>query len=173
MSLSQTQTVLRPPNPNDGASVFRLIGRCPPLDTNSMYCNLLQCTHFAGTSVAAVQTVNTNEELVGFISAYQIPEREDTLFIWQVAVDERARGIGLAGNMLKHILDRPQCDRITYLETTITESNKASWSLFRSLAKKLQTTLDRSVMFDRNKHLAGEHDTEYLARIGPLKLAQI
>ena len=172
MTLSQPQTVLRPPTPNDGASVFRLIGRCPPLDINSMYCNLLQCTHFAGTSVAAVQTVNTNEELVGFISAYPIPEREDTLFIWQVAVDERARGIGLAGNMLKHILDRPQCSQITHLETTITESNKASWALFESLANKLGTTLEKSVMFDSDKHLAGEHDTEFLARIGPFEFVQ-
>jgi len=171
MSLSKPQTVLRPPTPHDGASVFRLIARCPPLDGNSMYCNLLQCTHFAGTSVAAVQTTNTNEELVGFISAYLIPEREDTLFIWQVAVDERARGIGLAGSMLRHILDRPQCSQITHLETTITESNKASWALFESLANKLGTTLHKSVMFDRDKHLAGEHDTECLARVGPFKLA--
>ena len=172
MKSSQPQTVLRPPTPNDGASVFRLIGRCPPLDSNSMYCNLLQCTHFAGTSVAAVQTVNTNEELVGFISAYLIPEREDTLFIWQVAVDEHARGNGLAVNMLKHILDRSLCSQITYLETTITESNKASWALFESLANKLGTTLEKSVMFDSDKHLAGEHDTELLARIGPFKFAQ-
>jgi len=172
MSLSKPQTILRPPTPSDGASVFRLIGRCPPLDMNSMYCNLLQCTHFAGTSVAAVQSDNTNEELVGFISAYLIPEREDTLFIWQVAVDEHTRGTGLAGNMLKHILDRPQCRQITHLETTITESNKASWALFESLANKLGTTLQKSVMFDRDKHLAGEHDTEFLARIGPFTFAQ-
>ena len=172
MSLSQPQTILRPPTPNDGASVFRLIGRCPPLDINSMYCNLLQCTHFAGTSVTAVQTINTSEALVGFISAYLVPEREDTLFIWQVAVDERARGAGLAGSMLKHILDRPQCRHAKYLETTITESNQASWGLFNSLAKKLGTSLDKSVMYDRDKHLAGEHDTEFLVRIGPFKLAQ-
>jgi len=172
MSLSQSQAVLRPPTPNDGASVFRLIGRCPPLDTNSIYCNLLQCTHFAGTSVTALQTFDTHEEMVGFISAYLEPEREDTLFVWQVAVDERARGTGLAGSMLKHILDRPQCRHVRYLETTITESNHASWGVFNSLAKKLDTMLDKSVMFDRDKHLAGEHDTEFLARIGPFKLAQ-
>jgi L-2,4-diaminobutyric acid acetyltransferase len=122
--------------------------------------------------VAAVQTDNTNEELVGFISAYLIPKREDTLFVWQVAVDERARGIGLAGNMLKHILNRPQCSHITHLETTITESNKASWALFESLANKLETTLEKSVKFDRDKHLDGEHDTEFLARIGPFTFAQ-
>jgi len=169
MNISQPQISLRPPTPNDGASVFRLIARCPPLDTNSMYCNLLQCSHFASTSVAAVQSINSEEELVGFISAYLIPEREDTLFIWQVAVDERARGMGLAGKMLKQILDRPQCSKITHLETTITESNKASWALFESLTNKLETTLQKSVMFDRDNHLAGEHDTEFLARIGPLK----
>jgi len=172
MSLSQPQIKLRPPIPKDGASVFHLISRCPPLDTNSMYCNLLQCTHFANTSVVAEQAGNTNEELVGSVSAYLKPEHEDTLFIWQVAVDERARGIGLAGSMLKHILDRPLCSQVTYLETTITESNKASWALFESLANKLETTLEKSVMFDRDKHLAGEHDTEFLARIGPFKFAQ-
>lgn len=177
MSFSQPQTILRPPTANDGASVFRLIGRCPPLDINSMYCNLLQCTHFAGTSVAAVQTVNSSEELasealVGFISAYLVPEREDTLFIWQVAVDERTRGTGLAGSMLKHILGRPQCRHARYLETTITESNQASWGLFNGLAKKLGASLDKSVMFDRDMHLASEHDTEFLARIGPFKHAQ-
>ena len=172
MNISQPQISLRPPTPSDGASVFRLIGRCPPLDTNSMYCNLLQCTHFTGTSVVAVQSVNSEEELVGFISAYLIPEREDTLFIWQVAVDERTRGMGLAGSMLKQILDRPQCSKITHLETTITESNTASWALFESLANKLETTLQKSVMFDRDKHLAGEHDTEFLVRIGPLKSVQ-
>jgi len=172
MNISQPQISLRPPTPSDGASVFRLIGRCPPLDTNSMYCNLLQCTHFTGTSVVAVQSVNSEEELVGFISAYLIPEREDTLFIWQVAVDERTRGMGLAGSMLKQILDRPQCSKITHLETTITESNTASWALFESLANKLETTLQKSVMFDRDKHLAGEHDTEFLVRIGSLKSVQ-
>lgn len=172
MNSSPTQTVLRLPTPEDGASVFHLIAQCPPLDTNSMYCNLLQCTHFAGTSVAAVQTVDATEEVVGFISAYPLPECEDTLFIWQVAVDKRARGAGLAGSMLKHILERPQCSRITYLETTITETNRASWGLFESLAKKLGATLEKSVMFDRDKHLDGEHDTEFLVRIGPFKQAQ-
>jgi len=170
MSFSLPQTTLRPPTADDGASVFRLIGRCPPLDVNSMYCNLLQCTHFSNTSVAAVHTDNSNEVVVGFISAYLIPERNDTLFIWQVAVDERARGMGLAANMLKHILDRPQLSHITHLETTITESNKASWALFERLATSLETRLDKSVMFDRDKHFAGEHDTELLARIGPFKI---
>jgi len=105
--------------------------------------------------VATVQADNADEKLVGFIFAYLLPEREDTLFIWQVAFDEYARGTGLAGNMLKHILDRSECSHVTHLETTITESNKASWALFKSLATKLETRLEKLVMFDRGAHLGG------------------
>jgi L-2,4-diaminobutyric acid acetyltransferase len=160
------QTIeLRPPVPEDGISVFRLVEQCPPLDQNSVYCNLLQCTHFAATSVAAV----FQGELVGFISGYRIPDRADTLFVWQVAVGERARGQGLATQMLQHILEREDCADIAYIETTITESNRASWALFEKLAKKLDTELVSSLMFDQEKHFAGQHDSEMLVRIGPLK----
>ena len=105
---------------------------------------------------------------MGFISAHFIPERSDTLFIWQVAVDKDCRGQGLATQMLKHILDRPQCAQVRWLETTVTESNQASWALFDRLAVELSTELERIVMFDRQKHFEGEHDTELLARIGPI-----
>lgn len=168
MRNTQQQHELRPPSANDGAAVFRLIKQCPPLDANSMYCNLLQCTHFSDTSVAAVDTDSSSEELLGFISAYLLPERNNTLFIWQVAVSEKARGMGLASNMLQHILDRPQCAHVKYIETTITDSNQASWALFKSLSSKLQTNLEKSIMFDRDDHLGGDHDTEFLARLGPL-----
>ena len=155
---------LRPPVAEDGESVHQLVEACPPLDPNSIYCNLLQCSHFASTSVAAEQA----GELVGFISGYFIPDRNDTLFIWQVAVSEKARGQGLAGQMLQHIIQRPQCDRVAYIETTITESNKPSWRLFESLANKLSARFESSIIFDRDTHFAGKHDSEFLIRIGPL-----
>lgn len=117
--------------------------------------------------MAAVHATASGEELVGFISGYLLPERKNTLFIWQVAVDETVRGTGLAGSMLQHILHRSQCSHVSYLETTITESNHASWALFESLSKKLQTGLERTIMFDRDDHFAGHHDTEYLVRLGP------
>lgn len=154
----------RPPSPEDGLSVFRLVAQCPPLDPNSIYCNLLQCSHFANTSVAAVN----HGELVGFVSGYLVPDRPDTLFIWQVAVGESARGQGLATQMLRHILKRPQCGQVSYVETTITSSNRASWALFEGLAKKFDTELASLLLFDREKHFGGGHDSEMLVRVGPL-----
>ncbi|MFV8781356.1 diaminobutyrate acetyltransferase [Microbulbifer sp. SA54] len=157
------EVVLRRPVSEDGASVHQLIGSCPPLDENSLYCNLLQASHFSATSVAA----ELNGELVGFISGYIIPERPNTLFIWQVAVAEQGRGMGLAGRMLREILAREVCREVAYLETTITPDNDASWALFRSLARKLEADCKDSVMFDRERHFKGRHDSEMLLRIGP------
>ncbi|QIL90121.1 diaminobutyrate acetyltransferase [Microbulbifer sp. SH-1] len=158
-----SQVLLRRPVSEDGAAVHRLIGNCPPLDTNSLYCNLLQASHFSATSVAA----ELDGRLVGFISGYLIPERPDTLFIWQVAVAEQGRGMGLAGRMLREILDRPACTQVRHLETTITPDNDASWALFRSLARKLDANCCDSVLFDRERHFNGQHDSEMLLRIGP------
>jgi L-2,4-diaminobutyric acid acetyltransferase len=97
------------------------------------------------------------------------PERPETLFVWQVAVGEKARGQGLAGRMLKEILSREHNRDIKRIETTITPDNKASWGLFESLARKLDTEISSSVMFDRQQHFADQHDTEMLVKVGPFK----
>ncbi len=163
MFRSASDILLREPLPTDGTSVFRLVSRCPPLDTNSMYCNLLQCTHFAATSAVA----EAQGELVGFISGYLEPEDPATLFIWQVAVDEAARGVGLATRMIQHILARPVCQGVRRLATTITPGNKASWALFEGFASKRGFPITKRVFFDRAEHFHEVQDTEYLVCIGP------
>jgi len=159
---------LRVPSPEDGVAVNQLVERCTPLDPNSLYCNLLQCSHFANTSVAAF----LKGELVGFISGYCVPERVNTLFIWQVAVDESARGLGLAGKMIASLLERESCKSVDFIETTITEENQASWRLFEGVARRLKVELNRSIMFDKAAHLNNEHASEVLVTIGPLTAQQ-
>lgn len=154
---------LRAPTKEDGLAVHRLIGDCPPLDENSLYCNLLQCEHFAATTVVAEQ----RGELVGCISAYLIPDRPDTVFVWQVAVGSAARGQGLALRMLNAIVDRPACAAVHYLETSITPDNTASWGMFQKFADGRDAELTANAWFDRDLHFGGAHDSERLVRIGP------
>src|SRR5690606_9709400 len=59
---------LRRPRATDGYALNQLVKRCPPLDTNSVYCNLLQCSDFSATGIAAE---DSQGELVGFISGYR------------------------------------------------------------------------------------------------------
>ena len=63
--MSIATVTLRQPTDQDGYSLHQLVSRCQPLDINSVYCNLLQCTDFADTAIAAE---NAQGELVGFIS---------------------------------------------------------------------------------------------------------
>jgi L-2,4-diaminobutyric acid acetyltransferase len=150
------------PAAEDGARVWQLIRACEPLDENSMYCNLLQCDHFAETCVIA----EIDGEAAGWISAYVPPSEPDTLFVWQVAVHEGARGLGLAKRMLAHILEREVCDGVDMLKTTITRDNDASWALFTGFARDMEAPLSREAHFTRDDHFEGRHATEYMVTIG-------
>jgi L-2,4-diaminobutyric acid acetyltransferase len=148
-------------------ALHRLVRACPPLDPNSSYCNLLQCSHFQSTSIAATHA----GELAGSVTAYRIPDRPDTLFIWQVAVHPSARGRGLARAMLRNLLERMKPLGIRYIETSITPGNAASLKLFAGFAAEQLAVMTRSVMFDRELHFEGAHETEDLFRIGPFRAA--
>ncbi|MBK5927200.1 diaminobutyrate acetyltransferase [Rhodobaculum claviforme] len=152
---------LRSPVKTDGTAVQELIARCAPLDQNSLYMNLIQCDHFADTCVLAER----GDDVLGWISAHVPPGREDTIFVWQVAVDARARGMGLGRHMLTALLERPLCRRVINLETTITRDNEGSWALFRSLARRLDGDLSHAPHFEREAHFGGAHDTEHLVTI--------
>lgn len=155
------QITLRKPADADGSDVWELIRECQPLDRNSMYCNLLQCDHFAETCVLAER----DGDMLGWISGYLVPDDPGTLFIWQVAVSERARGRGLAQRMLAEILDRDACAGVRQLKTTITRDNAASWALFSRFAERQGADLDSEAHFRRDEHFDGRHATEHMVTI--------
>ncbi len=151
------------PVPEHGVAVHDLVAACPPLDRNSLYANLLQCSHFASTCAIALQ----GDEVVGWVSGYIPPASPNTWFLWQVAIAPAARGQGLAQRLIADILARPACGGVRFLETTITPDNEASWRLFRGVAKRLGAPMSHVTGFDRDRHFDGRHDTEMLVRIGP------
>jgi len=155
---------LRKPVATDGPAVTALIAACPPLDANSAYCNLLQCTDFADFCIVA----ELDGQPMGWVSGYRLPTAPEDFFVWQVAVAAAARGQRLAGRMIEALLARPEAAGVTHLITTVTDDNRASWALFEGLARKWRVPLSKSVRFDRDAHFAGAHATEWQARIGPL-----
>lgn len=161
LSKDEEKWVFRTPNKKDGDDVHRLIALCPPLDVNSSYCNFLQSLHFSQTCVIA----HCNNDIAGFISGYRKPQHPNELFIWQVAVSPKHRGKGLAFHMLQEILMRDALRDIEVVETTITDDNKGSWSLFKKLEKAHGAQGEVSTFLDEEKHFKGKHDTEYLYRI--------
>lgn len=159
---------LRPPTADDGPALHALVRACPPLDENSRYCNLLQCTHFADTAVVAEH----DGRMVGAITGYRLPARPDTLFVWQVATHPDARGHGLGKRMLAHLLARESLQDIKRLETTVTAGNAPSAALFDAFARSHGCTVTRTPLFDRERHLDNSQDSEWLLHIGPLSRSE-
>jgi L-2,4-diaminobutyric acid acetyltransferase len=166
----QPAPTFRKPDAEDGAAIWELIRSCPPLDQNSLYCNLVQCDHFRDTCVLA----ELNGRAVGWVSGYLLPYDPETLFVWQVAVAEEARGMGLGRRMLSSLLARRELDGVKRLQTTITSANAASWALFRSFAERFGDGFDSDPHFIRSQHFRDRHDTEHMVTIAlrtPLRAA--
>ena len=156
--------LLRPPVRRDGPALHALVARCPPLDLNSVYLYLLLTEHFPDTCILA----EDHDGLLGMVSGYRPPGRDDTLFVWQVAVDPRARGRGLGLTMLSGLLARRTDRPLRWVETTVGPGNQASRRLFTKLAARLAAPLSETALFDAVLFNSQEaHEAEPLLRIGP------
>src|SRR3546814_5418131 len=115
----------------------------PILDTNSLYCNLLQCTHFAETCVLAER----DGEISGWISGYRLVHDPEAMFVWQVAVHERARGRGLGVAMLTALFQFPAVFDAARLVTTVTPSHRGSRKMFATFARQQGLDLETRPCF--------------------------
>ncbi|MBD5785925.1 diaminobutyrate acetyltransferase [Cellulosimicrobium terreum] len=138
--LSGRLTVRRP-SASDGAAMWRVARDSGELDLNSSYAYLLLAQHFADTCRVALD----GDLVVGFVSGYRLPEDAAHLFVWQVAVDESARGLGIAGRMLDDLVD--ETSGVTTLETTVAEDNVASRRLFARWAARRGAAITSRPLF--------------------------
>jgi len=154
---------LREPTKEDGAPLNLFVRLNPPLDMNSVYCNVLSCHHFSETCIIAEK----DGEIVGYITGYRTPKDPSVYFLWQVGVGKEGRGHGLAGRMIKAILARESCRGVTELNTTVTASNQPSRHLFKKFAESEGAEMKEEPEFFSYEVLGG-HEAESLFRIKPL-----
>lgn len=163
--------VVRAPELRDGVRVHDLVRECPPLDPNSLYCNLLQCTHFAGTCAVAVDVdADGRETVVGWLSAYRPPSEPGTLFVWQVAVAPVARRTGLAHRMLENILQRPASRGVERVGASVTADNVASLGFFERFAQRHGSRIERARWLDEVEAFASRHSSEWSIRIEDVRV---
>lgn len=163
MTMSTPHVELSVPRPDQGAELWVLARDSGKLDLNSSYAYLMWCRDFADTSVVAT----VDGRAVGFITGYRRPSDSSVLFVWQVAVSESARGMGVAGRMLDHLVDRVVPRGVRWMETTVTPDNEPSQRMFRGLARRRGAEVDTSVLFTADHFPDPPHEAEELYRIGP------
>lgn len=161
-SRTEQTTIIRPPTVHDGGAIWKVARDSGSLDLNTSYAYLLLARDMAETSRVAVR----GEEIIGFVLGYRRPAAPETHFVWQIAVDESARGERIAGRLLDSVLS--DLHDIRTLETTITEDNTASQRLFDSLARRHDAEHTVTELFTADMFPDG-HDGELLHVIGDLR----
>lgn len=140
------------------------LARANGLDVNSPYHYLVFCRDFAETSIVA----DGGAGPVGFVTGFRRPADPGTLFVWQVAVDHRARRQGLGLAMLAHLVARLAPAGVAHVEATVTPSNTASAALFASLARAVRAPKVDAPLFGALDFPEDHaHEPEILVRIGP------
>lgn len=161
--LDDSHVHFRKPQLNDGSALWKLVQATGVLDVNSPYCYLMITHYFQDTSIVA----ESKQGVVGFISAFMTPGRPDTLFVWQVAVDQSMRRQGIGVAMLQMLLKRNTCENVRFLETTISADNLPSERMFRRLAQEWRADVEVSEGFPAHAFPESTHENERLFRIGP------
>lgn len=155
----------RKPTVNDGKEMFRIVRESKVLDVNSEYSYLMWAEYFQESSILAID----KDEVVGFITGLIPPDQNDTLFIWQVAVDGRYKGHGLATHLIEQLFKRVKSNKsIDYIEATVTPSNIPSRRLFEGVANKNKTKCIVSECFTEDQFSEQGHEAEFKFRIGPI-----
>ncbi|MDO8149480.1 MULTISPECIES: diaminobutyrate acetyltransferase [Isoptericola] len=146
---------IRRPDVSDGGAMWRVARDSGELDLNSSYAYLLLADHFGDTCRIALM----GDDVVGFVSGYRLPADPTRYFLWQVAVDERARGHRLAGRLIDAVIDaHPE---VTSLTTTVTEDNQSSRRVFQRWAEQRGGTLREVTGFEAH-HFPDGHEAEPL-----------
>lgn len=154
--------LIRTTTQEDGASLWDLVKVTGTLELNTSYCYALMSKLFSQTCLVA----ECDGQLAGFVMAFQPPEQEDTIFVWQVGVHPAYRGQGLATRLMKALFEaNPEK---TYLEASVTPSNAASLALFRGYARRNKTKCEEGT-FLPSHCFPKQHEEEKLLRVGPLQ----
>ena len=152
------------PTSLDGAKMWELAKGTGKLDLNSSYFYVAMSHWFSDSCKIAVDI--ENKLLIGMVIGFRLPSDNETLVIWQIAVDERYRGQNIAMRLLDEVTASSQ---IRYLEATIAPSNLASKRLFEKWATEKKAALMVLDGFGVNCFPNQQHEKEDLYRIGPLR----
>lgn len=150
----------------DGAKMWELVSDTGVLDVNSPYSYLMMAKFFNKSSIVAKE----NDRMAGFVTAFHPPESPHTIFVWQIGVSKEYQGQGIGSKLLHALLKSPSCENTTYLEATISPSNVASQSLFKKLARSLNTQCHVETCFRESQFPGDGHEKEDLYRIGPFNI---
>ncbi len=141
--------------------MWELLASLPELERNTCYAYVVLFADFANSCAIAEDAAGN---VVGFVVGYVPPRRSEEVFVWQVGVATSARGTGLGGRLLDHVVKSTSA---RFLTATVSPDNAASRRLFQGFARRREVGCAIGPGYPAEL-FAGPHQPEELFTIGPL-----
>src|SRR5699024_657259 len=107
--------------------MYRIVEESKVLDVNYSYSYLLWSKFCIITSIIAT----CDDEMIGLLAGFLLPNTPDTLFVWRVAADSDYRDYGLAKTLIQQLIDQVDEKKdVQHIEVAVTPSNIPSSILF-------------------------------------------
>lgn len=130
---------IRATEAHDGATLAELVRATHVLEPATGYAYVMMADLFGDTCAVA----ELDGQAVGCVIGMRPPRNTEALFVWQIGVQPRAQGRGIAQAMLDAILERPACSDITEVRATVAPSNTPSEGMFRAFARRHGASMER------------------------------
>lgn len=119
-------------NDNEFREVYKLVGNINGLIQHQEHVYKIMSDHFNRTFlVAKDRSKNSNAEILGFILGILSQTHKGQLFIWQVGVSEKARGMHIGSRLLEYMIEITAVEeKYESIMATVETDNIASQKLF-------------------------------------------
>lgn len=164
MANLESELHYRLPDSADGSEMWRMVKESGKLDLNSPYYYMIMSDSFSDTCRLAEDT--ETGRLIGMVTGFRQPSDSSRLFVWQIAIDEKYKGRGIALKLLDALTESPD---IRFIEATISPSNLSSRRLFEKWAARRRAPIVVSSGFSEESFPDQKHEREDLYRIGPFE----
>ena len=151
----------RAPQASDAAEISLLLKESGAPTHSELHRSLLQSDQFRETC----GVVEIAGDIVGWISAYLPPFDPESLYVWQIAVSKKARGLGVAHRMLLDLMNRDICDGVRRLQISIRFDDPDGWEFIQRYADIRGASMAVQANYLRDVSASGLQPTEHLVTV--------
>ena len=152
---------LRPTEATDGLAVYKLAKSSVELESTPCSSFYSLCGDFSHTSIVA----EINGRIIGFVGGYRPPERENTLVVKTVVVDQEVRKMGLASEMLSDLVSRLSTVGVVTLEAIAKSSSEVAAALFNGYAEKHSVEVSKVDYLTSEQLDGGDAEVKYIIKL--------
>ena len=122
--------IIHNPYFDDYLKMHRLVGRIEGLVQHPAHVYKIMCDHFGDSVFLANEGEPQETEPVGLMLGIISTKMKGLLFVWQIGVDENARGKGIGSKLLQSTIDHARNVGHRGVMATVETTNIASQKLF-------------------------------------------